>query len=90
MCVLHSCIENPGNFRAFVWTCQSDRGFSYVGGIELVINISAIDFNMNFIKFPRFEKKQFEFNSNMNDINSNNNNLKWNLKFETTIYNKRW
>jgi hypothetical protein len=81
--------RKSGEFSRFCLNRQSDRGFSYVGGIELVINISAIDFNMNFIKFPCFEKKQFEFNSNMNDINSNNNNLKWNLKFETTIYNKR-
>jgi hypothetical protein len=35
-------------------------------GIELVIDMSAINYDMTFAKFLGFGEKQFEFNSNMN------------------------
>jgi hypothetical protein len=41
-------------------------------GIELVIDMSAINFDMTFTKFLKFGEKQFKFNSNMNKKKSNN------------------
>jgi hypothetical protein len=38
-------------------------------GIELVIHVSAINFDTTFAKFVGFGEKQFEFNSNMNNKN---------------------
>jgi hypothetical protein len=35
-------------------------------GIELVIGISAMNFDMTFAKFLGFWEMSFEFNSNMN------------------------
>jgi hypothetical protein len=42
-------------------------------GIELVIDMSAMNFDMTFAKFLGFGEKQFNFNSNMYKKNSNNN-----------------
>jgi hypothetical protein len=58
--------------------------------IELVINSSAINFDMSFAKFLGFGEKQFKFNSNMNNKKSNNN-LNWNLnsKHSYTIKENR-
>jgi hypothetical protein len=39
--------------------------------IELVIGMSAMNFDMTFTKFFGFSEKLFEFNSNMNNKNSN-------------------
>jgi hypothetical protein len=50
-CALHSFIENLGDFHASNKTYQSDRGFACVDGIELVIDPSAINFDMTFAKF---------------------------------------
>jgi hypothetical protein len=47
-------------------------------GIELVIGISAMNFDMTFARLLGFWEKLFEFNSNMNSRNLNNN-LNWNL-----------
>jgi hypothetical protein len=56
-------------------------------GIELVMGISAMKFDMTFAKFLGFWEKQFKFNSNINKEKSNNNlNLKF--EFQTLLYNK--
>jgi hypothetical protein len=41
--------------------------------IDLVIGISAINFDMTYDKFLGFGEKQFKFSSYMNKKNSNNN-----------------
>jgi hypothetical protein len=71
-----------GNF-AFLFKTQRDRDFSYIGGIELVIDVSATNFNMTFVELLCFRVKQFEFSSNMNSMNSNNN---LNFKKELLIH----
>jgi hypothetical protein len=55
-CALHSCIENPENFRAFNKTYQMIEILLVSMGIELVINMSAINFDMTFIDFLKLRE----------------------------------
>jgi hypothetical protein len=75
---LHPCIENLGNFRTLNHSIKVIDVSLVSMGIELVISISAMNFDMTFAKFLGFWEKLFEFNSNINNKNSNNN-LNWNL-----------
>jgi hypothetical protein len=77
-CALPPCIENLGNFRALNHSIKVIEVSLVSMGIELVIGISAMNFDMTFAKFLRFWEKLFELSSHMNNRNSNNN-LNWNL-----------
>jgi hypothetical protein len=48
MCALHSCIENPGNFRALNYSIKVIKVSLVSMGIESVIGISAMNFDMTF------------------------------------------
>jgi hypothetical protein len=68
-CALHSCIENLGNFCALNHSIKVTEVSLVSMGNELVIDISAMDFNMTFAKLLGFWEKLFEFSSNMNSRN---------------------
>jgi hypothetical protein len=50
-CALHSCIENPGIFALLIKPIKVIEVSLVWMGIELVINPSAINFDMTFTKF---------------------------------------
>jgi hypothetical protein len=83
-CALHPCIENLGNFRALNHSIKVIEVLLVSMGIELVIGISAMNFDMTFAKFLGFWEKLFKFNSNVNNRNSNNN-FNWNLNSNNNI-----
>jgi hypothetical protein len=59
---LHPCIENLGNFHALNHSIKVIEVSLVSMGNELVIGISAMNFNMTYAELLGFWEKLFEFN----------------------------
>ena len=85
MCALHSCIENPENFRTKPKEAYTDRGLSCS---DQHIRASVTDFGMASIEYLCLRGKQFRLEYS-NDIFEFKKNWKLNYKCKL-IYNNKF